>query len=65
VGANLGKEKRDFHADLLCQVAELDSVADSSGLDEEGWALQYHLEDQLDHLDEVEEEYWKQRSRLK
>jgi exonuclease III len=64
-GANLGKEKRDFRADLLRQVAELDSMADSSGLDEEGWALRYHLEDQLVHLDEVEEEYWRQRNRLK
>jgi hypothetical protein len=56
-GANLGKEKRDFRAELLRKVGELDSIADSTGLDEEGWALRYHLEDQLVHLDEVEEEY--------
>ncbi|KAK1660778.1 hypothetical protein QYE76_048937 [Lolium multiflorum] len=63
-GANLGKEKRDFRAELLRRVGELDSIADSTGLDDEGWALRYHLEDQLVHMDEVEEEYWRQCSRL-
>jgi hypothetical protein len=43
--ANLGREKRDRKAGLLAQVEALDGVADSSGLDEEGWALRYHLED--------------------
>ncbi|XP_071685047.1 uncharacterized protein [Lolium perenne] len=46
-GANLGKERREFKANLLAQVADLDKLADQSGLDEEGWALRYHLEDQL------------------
>jgi hypothetical protein len=63
-GANLGKQKRVFRENLLSQVADLDQMADSSGLDDEGWALRYHLEDQLIQLDAVEEEYWKQRSRL-
>jgi hypothetical protein len=63
-GANLGKQKRVFRENLLSQVAYLDQRADSSGLDDEGWALRYHLEDQLIQLDAVEEEYWKQRSRL-
>jgi hypothetical protein len=40
-------------------------MADSLGLDEEGWTLRYHLEDQIIHLDCVEEEYWRQRSRIK
>jgi hypothetical protein len=63
-GANLGKERREFKASLLAQVADLDKLADQSGLDEEGWALRYHLEDQLVWLDKVEEEYWRQRSRV-
>jgi hypothetical protein len=63
-GTNLGKEKRDRKAGLLAQVAALDVVADSSGLDEEGWAFRYHLEDQVVLLDSLEEEYWRQRSRV-
>jgi hypothetical protein len=63
-GANLGKEKRDLKEDLLRQVAELDVAADAAGLDEDGWALRYFLEDQLIHLDRMEEEYWRQRSRV-
>jgi hypothetical protein len=38
-GANLGREKRNFRANLLRQVEDLDRVADANGLDEEGWAL--------------------------
>jgi hypothetical protein len=56
-GANHGKEKRDYKSNLLAQVAALDRTADSTGLDEEGWALLYFLEDQLVGLDRVEEEY--------
>jgi hypothetical protein len=63
-GNNLGKEKREFRQGLLQQVAALDATADSSGLNEEGWALRYHLEDQLIHLDELQEEYWREHSRL-
>jgi hypothetical protein len=63
-GANLGKEKRSFREELLRQVASLDRQADSAGLDEEGWALRYHLEDQITHMDALDEEYWRQRSRL-
>jgi hypothetical protein len=56
-GANLGKEKRDYKANLLAQVAALDRTANSTRLDEEGWALRYFLEDQLVGLDRVDEEY--------
>ncbi|KAK1612923.1 hypothetical protein QYE76_036596 [Lolium multiflorum] len=42
----------------------LDCEADGTSLDDEGWALRYHLEDQLTHLSKVEEEYWRQRSRV-
>jgi mannosylglycoprotein endo-beta-mannosidase len=63
-GTNLGKQKRVFRENLLSQVAALDQRAYSTGLDDEGWALRYHLEDQLIHLDSVEEEYWRHRSRL-
>jgi hypothetical protein len=50
---------------LLAQVIELDRVAESVGLDEEGWALRYHLEDQLILADRMDDEYWHQRSRTK
>jgi hypothetical protein len=64
-GANLGKERRDRKAGLLEQVANLDRLADGPDLDEEGWALRYHLENQLVSLDRIDEEYWRQHSRLR
>lgn len=63
-GANLGRERREFKASLLAQLEDLDKIADQSGLDEEGWALRYHQEDQLVWMDKVEEECWRQRSRV-
>ena len=42
----------------------LDESADSQGLDEDGWALRYHLEDQLINIFAREEEFWRQRGRL-
>jgi hypothetical protein len=45
-------------------VENLDKEANAAGLDEEGWALRYHLEDQLLQLDKLDEEYCRQRSRL-
>ena len=46
-GANLGRDKRVQKTELLSKIQALDTVADSSGLDEEEWSLRYHLEDQL------------------
>jgi hypothetical protein len=43
--------------DLLAQIEGLDRWADSDGLDEEGWALRYHPEDQLHFIEGLEEEY--------
>ncbi|XP_071677232.1 uncharacterized protein [Lolium perenne] len=63
-GANLGKEGRDLKDSLLAQIQRLDALADTSGLDDEGWALRYHLEGELTHLARTQEEYWRQRSRL-
>ncbi|XP_071685197.1 uncharacterized protein [Lolium perenne] len=63
-GGNLGKLRREARDNLLSQIKELDELADSSGLDEEGWALRYFLEDQIVQLDGAEEDYWRQRSRL-
>jgi hypothetical protein len=40
-GANLGKLRREARDILLSQVKELDELADSSGLDEEGWAISW------------------------
>ena len=63
-GANIGREDRDHKADVLAQIQRLDARADAHGLDDEGWALRYHLEDHLTQLSKVEEEYWRQRSRV-
>jgi hypothetical protein len=62
-GANLGKHNRVAKANLLSKIQELDSVADGLGLDEDGWALRYHLEAQMMEMLSAEEEYWRQRGR--
>jgi hypothetical protein len=38
-------------------------AADGVGLDEDGWALHYHLEDQMMDILGAEEEYWRQRGK--
>jgi hypothetical protein len=87
-GVNLGKEEKAFRANIISEIESLDKMAGKVGLDEDGWAHRYHLEDQilamagevgLDedgwarryHLEDqilaifrMEEEYWRQRSRL-
>ncbi|KAK1617943.1 hypothetical protein QYE76_023460 [Lolium multiflorum] len=63
-GANLGREVRDLKASILAEIQSLDARADSVGLDDEGWALRYHLEGHLTHMDRLQEEYWRQRIRL-
>jgi hypothetical protein len=62
-GANLGKEARVAKANLLARIQELDIEADNDGLDEDGWALRYHLEGQMMDLLSAEEDYWRQRGR--
>ncbi|KAK1698474.1 hypothetical protein QYE76_015171 [Lolium multiflorum] len=62
---NLGRDSKEAKATLLSQISQLDLQADAGGLDEEGWAARYHLEEQLLHLVKVEEEYWKQRGKTK
>jgi hypothetical protein len=52
---NLGHDNRQAKSSLLEQITSLDLQADSSGLDEEAWALRYH----------PEEEHWRQRGRVK
>jgi hypothetical protein len=49
----------------MVRVAELDRREDLSDLDEEGWALRYHLEDQIFMFDKMEEEYWLQCSKVR
>jgi hypothetical protein len=56
-GANLGKDSRVFKANLLAKIQELDRLADGPSLDEEGWALRYHLEGQMMDILSAEEEY--------
>jgi hypothetical protein len=54
---------RELKAQILAQINDLDSRADSSGLDEEDWAFRYYLEYELMNILSVEEEYWRQRGR--
>jgi hypothetical protein len=45
--ANLGKGAKEIKAKFLARMQELDCRADGVGLDEDGWALRYHLEGQM------------------
>jgi hypothetical protein len=56
-GANLGEEKKVFKANITAQIEALDRVADSVGLDEDGWATHYHIEEQILAINRMEEEY--------
>lgn len=62
---NKGKETRQIKLGLLDRIKNLDERADSVGIDEEDWAFRYHLEEQLLVIYRVEEEYWRQRGRVK
>jgi hypothetical protein len=62
---NIGKEQCLLKLQLLGQIKQLDEEADSTGLEEEGWAFRYHLEDQLVNIYKLEEEYWRQRGRVR
>jgi hypothetical protein len=63
--ANKGKETRQTKQNLLTQIKSLDDKADTVGIDEEEWAFRYHLEDQLLEVFRAEEEYWRQRGRVR
>ena len=56
---NMGGAAKVEKAHLLEQIKELDALADSAGLDGEGWAFRYNLEEQILQLLRVEEEYWR------
>jgi hypothetical protein len=43
----------------------LDERADSVGLADDDWALRYHLEECIVLMYQREEEYWRQRGRIK
>jgi hypothetical protein len=62
-GAILRRADQNAKARLLARIQELDMKADGPGLDDNGWALRYHLEEQFTELIGVEEEYWRQIGR--
>jgi hypothetical protein len=62
---NLGRVGRLEKRTLLAQIEELNRQADSLGIDDEAWALRYHLEDELLQIYRQEEDYWQQRGRVK
>ena len=62
---NMGREARIRKLDLVSQISALDQKADSVGIDEEEWAFRYHLEEQLLQIHRLEEEYWRQRGRVR
>jgi hypothetical protein len=59
----VGKDTKEAKANLLARIQQLDSLADGVGLDEDGWALRYHLEGQMMEMLSRKEEYWRQRGR--
>jgi hypothetical protein len=62
---NIGKDQRNLKLQLLGKIKQLDEEADSMGLEDDGWAYRYHLEDQLISIYKLEEEYWRQRGRVR
>jgi hypothetical protein len=48
---------------IISRIHRLDEEADGLGLDEDGWALCYFLEDQLVEILSTKEEYLKQHGR--
>ena len=64
-GRNIGKDSRDKKMALLAQIKHIDETADSYDIDEEAWAYRYYLEDQLLQIIRMEEEYWRQRGRVR
>ena len=62
---NLGKDTRQKKESLLAAIQEIDTKADSTGIEDEEWAFRYHLEDQLLQIYILEEEYWRQRGRIR
>jgi hypothetical protein len=63
--ANLGSDKRREKELILSHIRVLDDRADSVGLSDDDWALRYHLEELIVLFYQREEEYWRQRGRLK
>ena len=61
----MGKEAKASKVSLLAQISDLDSKADSLGLDDDEWLFRYHLEDQLLQIFRMEEEFWRQRGRVR
>jgi hypothetical protein len=62
---NKGREGKLQKLAVLAQIKEIDDKADSIGIDEDEWAFRYHLEEQLLEIYRVEEEYWRQRGRIR
>jgi hypothetical protein len=63
--SNNSREAKQHKQALLTQIKGLDEKADSFGLEEEEWAFRYHLEEQLLEIFREEEEYWRQRGRVR
>jgi hypothetical protein len=63
-GANLRKESMSEKNDILQQISVLDAMAAGVGLNDDGWGLRYHLEENLMLIYQREEDYWRQRSRI-
>jgi hypothetical protein len=50
---NLSRDTKATKAAMLTQIAQLDVLADATGLDEDAWASRYHMEEQLLHITEL------------
>ena len=58
-GANLGRQERSLREGIVAEITSLDHQADARPFSEQEWARRYALENQVQSLLRVEEEYWR------
>jgi hypothetical protein len=60
-GANVRGEVRRKKTELSQEINRLDDLAEQGGLDKDGWAKRYQLEEELTMFCRQEEMYWQSR----
>ena len=55
---NIGRDARLTKATLQAQLKDMNTQVDFDGLEGEGCAFRYHIEERLLHILNQEEEYW-------
>jgi hypothetical protein len=64
-GANISRELRRRKAELSEEIKKLDDLAEEVGLDNDGWARRYKLEEEVAKFYRQEELYWHSRGRVR